>query len=40
MWSTAQRYKDVMSVLNETRSVGYGRQCSLVWSCLEKGIRF
>ena len=22
------------------RSDGYGKQCSLVWSCLEKGITF
>ena len=38
----------LMLGLNETRSVGYGKQCWLVWSCveesgwscLEKGIRF
>ena len=46
-----KRPKDLMLMLglSETnRSVGYGRQCSLVWSCveergwscLEKGIGF
>ena len=23
--------------LNEARSVGYGKQCLLVWSCVERG---
>ena len=54
MWSTAQRWKRIygfgVNIVFELkyRSVGYGKQCSLVWSCvdergwscIEKGIRF
>ena len=54
VWSTAQRQKkiyrfDIYAWLElNHRSVGYGKQCSLLWSCveerrwsrLEKGIRF
>ena len=45
-----KRSTDLMLMLglNETESVGYSKQCSLVWSCVEergwshveKGIRF
>ena len=54
MWSTAHRQKKICKFdvnigfeLNH-RSVGYSKQCPLLWSCveesgwscLEKGIRF
>ena len=45
-----KRYADLMFMLfgSNNRSVGYGKQCSLIWSyieergwsCREKGIRF
>ena len=54
VWSTAQRQKKIngfnvhVGIELSHRSVGYGKQCSLVlscveergWSHLEKGIRF
>ena len=42
VWSTAQRLKkicrfDVHAGFEcNYRSVGYGKQCSLVWSCVEE----
>ena len=31
-----KRSKGVMLSLNETKSVGYGKQYLLVWSCVEE----
>ena len=44
MWSTAQGWIKIdrfdVDFESNHRSVGYGEQCLLLWSRLEKGIRF
>ena len=46
MWSTAQRQIKIYGFVvhagfeRNYGSVGYGKQCSLVWLCLVKGIKF